>query len=200
MSKRTKPFEVELADMDITVLPDVYPGGIDSELMCEIISVSDEDDVLDICTGTGAIALNAAQQGAKRVVGIDLNPQAIKNAKLNQQKFGLDKVEFLEGSLFEPVAGQKFDLITINPPYTSKKPANKTEICFWDENNQTTRDFFSQFRSYLNPGGKVFLGWADFSSIELIEELVRKYNVTIKLVNSRKTSSGMATFLVYQLI
>ena len=146
------------------------------------------------------VALKAAQLGAKRVVGIDLNPHAVKNAKLNQVKLGLNNVEFLEGSLFEPVAGQKFDVVTINPPYTNKKPANKTETCFWDENNQTTINFFKQFRNYLKPKGTVFLGWADFSSVKLVEQLAKENHVTLRLTNSRKTPSGLATFLVYQIV
>jgi release factor glutamine methyltransferase len=200
MVRRTHPFETSIAGIKITVLPNVYPGGTDSELMCEVLQVSAKDEVLDLCTGTGVIALRATQLGAKSVVGVDLNPNAIKNAKLNQLKLGLGNIQFLEGSLFEPVIGQVFDVITMNPPYTDKKPANKTEICFWDENNQTTVDFFRQFRNYLKPNGRVFLGWADFSSVKLVEELAKENRATLKLVNSRKTPSGLATFLVYQII
>lgn len=199
MSSRTKSFEISLAGIDITVLPHVYPGGIDSELMCEVLQVSNTDEVLDICTGTGIIAIKAAKLGAKRVVGIDLNPESVKNAKLNKVKLDIKNIEFLEGSLFEPITGQKFDVITINPPYTDKKPANKTEICFWDENNLTSKNFFREFKDYLKPNGKAFFAWADFSSIELIEELARENNVKLRLVKSQKTPSGLARFLVYQL-
>jgi len=200
MSNRSEPFENVIAGIHIRVLPHVYPGGIDSELMCGVLDVSANDRILDLCTGTGIIALKAAQMGAKDVIGVDLNPQAIKNAELNKQGLGLNNITFLEGSLFEPVRNQKFDLITINPPYTDKKPANKTEICFWDENNQTTRDFFSEFQNHLNPGGKAYIGWADFSSLELIKSLAHEHNLSLKKVASKATQSGKATFLVYKLV
>jgi len=200
MSVRTEPFEYDIADITITVLPKVYPGGIDSELTYEVIGDASGKSVLDLCTGTGIVAIKAALSGADRVVAVDLNPEAVKNARLNADKFKCNQIEILEGSLFEPVADEKFDIIAINPPYTRKKPANKTEICFWDENNITTRQFFKQYKKYLNPGGKAYIAWANFSSIELIEELARDNNVSLNLVKSRSTSSGLATFLVYELV
>lgn len=200
MSARTEPFERSVANMNITVLPKVYPGGIDSELTVEAIGDTSDKSVLDLCTGTGIVALKAAQRGADRVLAVDLNPEAVKNAKLNAERFGYDQIEVREGSLFEPVGDERFDVIAINPPYTGKKPSDKTEICFWDEDNKTTRDFFSEYRLHLNPGGKVFSAWANFSSVELIQELAHDNKTKLELVQSKSTSSGLATFLVYQLV
>lgn len=200
MKARKIPFEVAVAGLDITVFPNVYPGGIDSELMCAAIGSPIDKKVLDLCTGTGVIALKASQMGAAEVIGIDLNPIAVENSRANKQKLGLDNIKFLEGSLFEPVAGERFDLITINPPYTSKKAADKTEICFWDEDNLTTRRFFKQYKNYLSPGGEAFVGWADFSSMELLSELAESNGVELRQVQAKSTPSGLATFLVYQLI
>ncbi len=200
MSARTEPFEYNVANMDITVLPKVYPGGIDSELTAEAIGNTSNKSVLDLCTGTGIVALKAAQRGASRIMAVDLNPEAVKNAELNAKKFGYDQVEVREGSLFEPVGREKFDVIAINPPYTGKKPSDKTEICFWDEDNKTTREFFAEYKFHLNSGGKAFLAWADFSSIELIEELAHDNHTKLELVQSKSTPSGLATFLVYQLV
>jgi len=199
MSARTEPFEYSVANLNITVLPKVYPGGIDSELVSEAIGNTSGKSVLDLCTGTGIVALKAAQRGANRVVAVDLNPEAVRNAMLNAEKFGYDQIEVREGSLFETVNSERFDVIAMNPPYTAKKPADKTEICFWDEDNQTTRDFFVEYKHHLNPGGKAFLAWADFSPIELIEELARNNDTKLELVESKSTPSGLATFLVYQL-
>jgi release factor glutamine methyltransferase len=199
MSARTKPFEISVAGVELTVLPKVYPGGIDSELTSEAIGDVSDKSVLDLCTGTGIVAVKAAQNGASSVIAVDLNPEAVKNAKLNAQKFNLNQIEVREGSLFEPVGDEKFDVIAINPPYTGKKPANKTEICFWDEENQTTRHFFAQYKQHLNTNGEAYLAWADFSSIELIEELAKDNDTKLELVQSRSTPSGLATFLVYKL-
>lgn len=199
MSARTEPFVTEVAGFKITVLPKVYPGGIDSELTADVLGDVNGKAVLDLCTGTGVVALKAASSGASNVVAVDLNPEAVKNAKLNADSFGYKQIDVREGSLFEPVGDAKFDVIAMNPPYTGKKPQNKTEICFWDEDNRTTREFFEQFRNYLNKDGRAYLAWADFSSLELLDELAQKNNVDMKIVKSKSTRSGLATFLVYEL-
>jgi methylase of polypeptide subunit release factors len=71
---------------------------------------------LDVGTGSGAQALLAAAH-ADRVVATDVNPRALAYTQLNAALNGLDNVEVRRGSLFEPVAGEQFDLITCNAPY-----------------------------------------------------------------------------------
>lgn len=199
MSARTESFVHQIAGVDITVFPKVYPGGIDSELTSQAMGDVSGKSVLDLCTGTGIVAIKAAQAEAERVVAVDLNPEAVENAKFNAHKFRLSQIEVQEGSLFEPVGEETFDVITINPPYTGKKPGNKTEICFWDEDNKTTKQFFVEFRKHLNPKGNAYLAWADFGSIELVQQFAAENDVELKLVESQKTKSGLATFLVYKL-
>src|ERR1700712_3850597 len=86
MSARTEPFEFRVAGIDISVLPQVYPGGIDSELTSEAVGSPKGLSVLDLCTGTGIVAIKAALGGAKNVIAVDLNPEAVKNAKINTKK------------------------------------------------------------------------------------------------------------------
>jgi hypothetical protein len=73
------------------------------------------DKVLDICTGCGVLGLLSARRGG-RVVATDLNPRAIQLAQFNARLNGIDNIEFAVGSTFEPARGEKFDLITANPP------------------------------------------------------------------------------------
>lgn len=75
--------------------------------------------VLDLCTGSGAIAIALAKElPAATILATDISPQACaiarKNAERNQVA---DRVEVREGDLFAPVAGDTFDLIVANPPY-----------------------------------------------------------------------------------
>lgn len=75
--------------------------------------------VLDLCTGSGCVALACAKQlpGAE-VTGTDLSADALAVARANAQSLGLaDRVEWLEGDLLEPVAGRTFDIVLANPPY-----------------------------------------------------------------------------------
>jgi methylase of polypeptide subunit release factors len=71
---------------------------------------------LDVGTGSGIHALLAAQQ-ARHVVATDVNERALAYTSLNAGLNGLDNIDVRRGSLFEPVAGESFDLITCNAPY-----------------------------------------------------------------------------------
>ena len=71
---------------------------------------------LDVGTGSGVHALLAAPH-ADRVVATDVNPRALGFTELNAGLNGLTNIETRQGSLFEPVDGERFDLITCNAPY-----------------------------------------------------------------------------------
>jgi methylase of polypeptide subunit release factors len=71
---------------------------------------------LDVGTGSGVHALLAASH-ADHVVATDVNPRALAFTELNAALNGLTNIECRRGSLFEPVAGETFDLITCNAPY-----------------------------------------------------------------------------------
>lgn len=74
--------------------------------------------VLDLGTGTGAIALAIASERPDcQIIGVDLQPAAVSLAQYNGQKLSIANASFLQGSWFAPVAGQRFALIASNPPY-----------------------------------------------------------------------------------
>jgi release factor glutamine methyltransferase len=79
----------------------------------------DAPRVLDLGTGSGCIAVSLAKQHkAARVTAVDISPAALAVAAGNAAKHGVaDRIGFLEGDLFAPVAGQTFDVIVSNPPY-----------------------------------------------------------------------------------
>ncbi|WP_353810533.1 DUF7059 domain-containing protein [Agromyces sp. SYSU T00194] len=71
---------------------------------------------LDLGTGCGIQALHAARH-ADRVVATDISARALRYAALNAALNGVDRIEFRLGSLFAPVAGERFDRIVSNPPF-----------------------------------------------------------------------------------
>jgi release factor glutamine methyltransferase len=75
--------------------------------------------VLDLCTGSGAIAVALAKElPAARIIATDVSPAAVAIAKRNAERNGFaDRIEVREGDLWQPVAGETFDLIASNPPY-----------------------------------------------------------------------------------
>jgi release factor glutamine methyltransferase len=84
----------------------------------ELVSALPADrraSVLEVCTGSGAVALEAAGAGAD-VTAVDVSRRSVATVRLNARLRGV-RVRALRGSLFEPVTGQRFDLIATNPPY-----------------------------------------------------------------------------------
>ena len=72
--------------------------------------------VLDLCAGSGAVAVAAALAGAGEVTAVDVSRRSALAVRLNAALNGV-RVRALQGDLFEPVAGRRFDLIVSNPPY-----------------------------------------------------------------------------------
>lgn len=71
---------------------------------------------LDLCTGSGVHALLAARHSGE-VVGVDANPRAVRFADFNKALNGAANVTFSEGDLYEPLAGERFELVVSIPPY-----------------------------------------------------------------------------------
>lgn len=93
------------------------PAAYSSVLLVRNIAVKPDDAVLDICTGTGVYAVGAALLGAHSVVAVDASPIALNAARHNAELNGVaDRVDFRQGSMFDPVADVKFSLILSNPP------------------------------------------------------------------------------------
>jgi release factor glutamine methyltransferase len=73
-------------------------------------------EALDLCTGSGIIAVAAALGGASRVTAVDVSRRAVLAARVNGRLNGV-RIDARRGDLFAPVAGRRFHLITSNPPY-----------------------------------------------------------------------------------
>jgi len=80
--------------------------------------------VLDVCTGSGAIAIAAALAGARSVTAVDVSARSVLAARLNARLNGV-AVEAVRGSLLDAVPGRRFDVIVSNPPYL---PSSDYEI------------------------------------------------------------------------
>ncbi|WP_105035923.1 DUF7059 domain-containing protein [Cryobacterium aureum] len=90
-------------------------GGA-SRTLSSLMMPSPVERALDIGTGCGIQAMHASRHAA-HVVATDISVRALELAALNAKLNEIDNIEFRLGSLFEPVAGERFDHIISNPPF-----------------------------------------------------------------------------------
>ncbi|MGC2063212.1 MAG: peptide chain release factor N(5)-glutamine methyltransferase [Thermodesulfovibrionales bacterium] len=176
--------QVEFCGLEITVGKGVLIPRPETELLVEeaVKTVTHEPlnvqyankknslAILDLCTGSGCIALALAKEfrGAK-VIGTDISPKALYYARKNISRNHIGNVTFMKGSLFGPVKkGTKFDLITANPPYiiNSEISELQREVKDWeptgaldggDDGLDFYREILSKAGRYLKPDGSLIL-------------------------------------------
>ena len=108
-------------------------------------------DVLDMGTGSGVGAIFAAAF-AQRVIGIDINAEAVRCAHINVLMHKLEnKVIIYHGDLFAPVAQQPFDLVLFNPPFYEGQPQDALDQA-WRGQGVVPR-FATELRAHLKLGG-----------------------------------------------
>ncbi len=113
-------------------------------------------DVLDVGCGGGIQSVLAAHH-AKRVVACDINPRALAFTAFNAALNDITNVECRAGSFFEPVAGERFDLVVSNPPFVVSPDS---ALAFRDSGmrgDDVSREVVRQAAVHLREGGLGFV-------------------------------------------
>ncbi|MGD8122808.1 peptide chain release factor N(5)-glutamine methyltransferase [Vibrio sp. Hep-1b-8] len=124
--------EREFWSLPLKVSPSTLIPRPDTERLVEIAldkASNHQGDILDLGTGTGAIALALASELPKRQVwGVDLKPEAQQLAQSNADALNISNTRFMAGSWFDPIpTGTEFALIVSNPPYIEKEDPHLTQ-------------------------------------------------------------------------
>ena len=107
----------EFYSLELTVTPAVLIPRPETELLVDLTLARKPASVLDLGTGSGAIALAIKRHlPAARVVASDSSAAALEVARRNATRLNLD-IEFRHGRWFDAVAGERFEAIVANPPY-----------------------------------------------------------------------------------
>jgi len=136
--------------------------------------ITPETALLDLGTGSGVCALVAAQYSS-RVVGTDVNPAAICCSRINAMMSGMDeRVDFIQGDLFEPVQDERFDIVLFNPPFLVGVPKDDRDAAW--RGRDIPQRFAEHLADHLTPGGMALLLLSTFgdASAAFETELVRR--------------------------
>ncbi len=121
----------EFMKLKLLVTKDVLIPQPDTEILVEeVISIAKKIDnplILDLCTGSGAIAISIAKYVPNiKIVATDISKKALEIAKKNAKLNGvLNTIDFIESDLFSKLKNQKFDIIVSNPPYIASDEIRK---------------------------------------------------------------------------
>ena len=134
--------------------------------------IGPEAEVLDMGTGSGVGAVFAAKH-ARRVVAVDINASAVRCARINALLNRAEgTVDVRHGDLFEPVAGERFDLILFNPPFKTGEARDDRDRA-WRANGLGER-FAEGLDRHLKPGGAALLLLSTFGDEQVFLEPLRR--------------------------
>lgn len=137
-------------------------GGDGFTLVPDVTTVG---RALDLCTGSGCLAILAAHVFPNAEVdAVELSPQAAEVARLNIAESGYaDRLRLFEGDLFQPVAKERYDLIITNPPYVDAEAMEELPPEFrhepamaldgGEDGLDIVRRILAEVPRHLNPGG-----------------------------------------------
>lgn len=200
----------EFFGLDFLVNENVLIPQPDTEILVEeAISLAKQikaNKLLDLCTGSGAIAISIAKNTQiANIVATDISKHALEIAKKNCRKNEVKNIKLLQSDLFENI-NEKFNIIVSNPPYIKTKvidtlsPEVKNEPYIALDGGQDGLEFYKKIISkayeYLEKGGYLCLeiGYDQKEEVMELAKLSQKYNK----IYSKKDLSGNDRIIVCQ--
>lgn len=144
--------------------PDYVLGVSPASTTLAQMTIDDQvGSALDLGTGCGVQSLHLSTH-AGQITATDVNPRVQHLAQLTFELNQID-VDLRAGSLYEPVAGQRFDLIVTNPPYVMSPPTQQGRLVYREAGlagDDLVREVVTDSYRHLNPGGtcQVLANWA----------------------------------------
>jgi release factor glutamine methyltransferase len=157
----------EFYGLPLAVNPAVLIPRPETELLVELALGLEPAAVLDLGTCSGAVALALKRRlPAARVVGVERSASALAVAQRNALKLGLE-VELRHGLWFEPVAGERFDVVVSNPPYVREDDPHLAEgdvrfeprsaLVAGPDGLESIRAIVAGAAAHLRPGGRLLV-------------------------------------------
>ena len=191
--KKRKPFQYiinkqNFYGLDFYVDENVLIPRFDTEVLVEKILKDNKDNnlqVLDFCTGSGAIAISLKKLGEyKSVKALDISEKALDIAKKNS-KLNETTIDFICSDMFEKING-KFDIIVSNPPYIPSRDIEDLNLEVKDYEPKLALDgledglyFYKiiakEAKAYLKENGKIYLE-IGYNQAKDIREIFKEYN------------------------
>jgi release factor glutamine methyltransferase len=180
-------------DLRLVTPPGVFAPRSDAGVLLDAALPRLHGDVLDLCAGSGVVALAAASR-VRSVLAVDLSRMAViairANALLNRRR-----VEVRRGDLFAAVGSRCFDVILTNPPYVPTPPETPAVLgaTAW-EGGPLGRDLLDRICAaaggHLRPGGEVLIVQSALAGIERTLALLRQSGLAAGVIAEQEGAYG----------
>src|SRR3954452_10283189 len=193
-SRDRAPYE----PMRIITLPGVFTPPSDCYLLADTARehrLTAGAKVLDVFTGSGALAISAALDGAASATAVDVSRRAVLTVKINAALNGV-KVRAVRGDMVAPVDGEQFDLVLANPPYipgASDELPNSGPSRAWEggtDGRLLVDRFCSEVSRVLKPGGSALMVHSSLTGEEATLEAFRAAGLEPSVVVREPGSFG----------
>ena len=151
--------------------------------------------VLDLCSGSGALAIRAALRGPRDVTAIDVSRRSVLAIRLNAALNGV-RIRALRGDLFEPVEGERFDAIVSNPPYvpapTDDLPTTGPERA-WDagrDGRALLDRICAGARDHLTPDGVLLVVHSSLLGLDRTTTRLRQHDLEADVAATQRGPLG----------
>ncbi len=193
--------EVDYLGKKFWVAHGVFWPHEDSKPLVENFVINKGDTVLDVCTGSGVIAIYAALKGASKVTALDINPDSIKTTLENAKRYGVENIiDAKISDVMEAVPKEeKFDVITCNPPFSERKSNNFIESTIKDTGLHVQKEFFNNLSKHLKTGGRVYFSQSNFGNIHDAFKLIDENEFSIKLIGQNILKNDPRIFYAFEL-
>jgi release factor glutamine methyltransferase len=199
----------EFYGLTLKVTPDTLIPRPDTETLVdaalEKIPADYHSSVLDLGTGTGAIALAIAKnRPAANVTAVDFSEAALEVARLNAATLNITNITFIKGNWLGALEQEVFDLIVSNPPYIEQSDAHLnqgdlrfeplTALASGEDGLDDIRTIIQQAKTHLKPHGWLMLEHG-YNQAELVADLLRgagfmSIRHVLDLANIRRVTIG----------
>ena len=183
--------------LHIRVLPGVWRPHNDALITVRLLAdqrLAAGRDVLDMFTGSGALALSAARLGARSVTAVDLSRRAVATVWFNAYRNGVS-IRARRGNLFAAVPHETFDLVLANPPYypgEATLPARGVARAW--EGGEDRRALIDplcvQVGDHLRPGGRLMLVHGSFNDEQKSVDLLRQHGLEAEVIYRHRGPLG----------
>lgn len=197
-----QPQIMDFNGIRIQICPHVFNpiSGRTTKFFIQNMIIPSSAQVLEIGTGTGAIAV-AASQVANQVIATDISPYAVECARMTMRLNGVERnVTIQQGDLFDPVKGLRFGVILFNPPYLALEAKNQIHRA-WCAGPQLEliRRFLTEAPNHLSKHGEVQILFSSAAPITQIVTMIRQVGFQIEVIAKGRLLSLLETIYLFRL-